>query len=323
MKWHNRKNTIITEPGNLNFWLNFWKSKEINKIFNENEDYYNLLKQASLVPWMFVDEKFNYERRHFSIWFGHTFLRRKYDNPIIEDLYYLHDLLHGVNFHNAVNRKDIDDLTNVDVNSVNLTAAFYKMSVYEKWVKLMRSNEIGVSLETEFLIYCRFPWLREKTFNEKIWFDKFKNDNFFELKRKSDCFIDVFYYHQNDEIQVASEKELRSLIPEDGYVPFKNEVFSFDELWNVRRLVSLMPNQNCFIEKTIASYENGSKKFYNCWETESFFLLVEKYRKNFRTFVEMKNFDAAEKLRIDFFDETCDNNGVPFGKVAEQIILSI
>src|SRR5690349_18490761 len=88
------------------------------------------------------------ERAHFSPWWN-VLGRRSYDNPAIHDLFYLHEIAHMA------------------------------MLVYEDamswgaWAAKMADNEMLASLESETLVYLAMPSLREKSFTQQIWADRF------------------------------------------------------------------------------------------------------------------------------------------------------
>ena len=93
----------------------------------------------------YTDQKL--EHAHFYSWFNILILR-KYDNLIIQDLYYLHELKH---------------ITTLTYN--------HKQS-FENWKHKMIENELEAALLSEVLVYNLIPDLRSLSFNYKIWYDE-------------------------------------------------------------------------------------------------------------------------------------------------------
>lgn len=96
--WHTFDSTTLIVPGQRDFWDNFWKSSFFQKLMTTHPDFKRLQQQAERLPWLFVDSRADYDRRHFSAWFANTFIRREYDNPVHQDLFHFHDLLHALTF---------------------------------------------------------------------------------------------------------------------------------------------------------------------------------------------------------------------------------
>ena len=88
------------------------------------------------------------ERAHFSPWWN-VLGRRTYENPAIHDLFYLHETAH-------------------------MAMLVYEESLsWEAWAAKMADNEMLASLESETLVYLAMPSLREKSFTQEIWADRF------------------------------------------------------------------------------------------------------------------------------------------------------
>jgi hypothetical protein len=88
------------------------------------------------------------EYPHFATWFGATYLR-SYDDPAVSDLYYLHEIVHAVS-----NR-------------------YEKEPLFTAWYRKMNGVEMTASLETEGYVYLEVPGLREITFKDEIWADRY------------------------------------------------------------------------------------------------------------------------------------------------------
>jgi hypothetical protein len=88
------------------------------------------------------------ETPHFGTFFGLTYLRQ-YDEPAVSDLYYLHEIVHA-------------SLLHYDPNML-----------FTSWYRKMNSIEFSASLETEGYVYLRVPGLREISFRDEIWADRY------------------------------------------------------------------------------------------------------------------------------------------------------
>ena len=88
------------------------------------------------------------ERPHFSPWWN-VIGCRHYENPAIHDLFYLHEISH-------------------------MAMLVYEESMsWQAWAAKMADNEMLASLESETLVYVALPSLREKSFSQEIWADRF------------------------------------------------------------------------------------------------------------------------------------------------------
>lgn len=88
------------------------------------------------------------EHPHFATWFGMTY-RRNYSDPTISDLYYLHEIIHAC------------------------LLAYQPDIRFTAWYRKMTGIELSASLETECYIYLHTPGLREISFPDEIWADRY------------------------------------------------------------------------------------------------------------------------------------------------------
>lgn len=93
------------------------------------------------------------ERAHFSTWWNVIMLRDDYTNPIIHDLYYLHEMTHAA--------------------SMPYFPECGKEAFWEK----MERNELEASVMSEIAVYLHMPELRSKSFDHPIYADRFLADN--------------------------------------------------------------------------------------------------------------------------------------------------
>jgi len=91
------------------------------------------------------------EYPHFGTWFGMTYLRT-YPDPVISDLYYLHELVHATLLHYS--RAPNEPL-------------------FTAWYRKMNGIELSASLETECYVYLSIDGLRDVSFRDEIWADRY------------------------------------------------------------------------------------------------------------------------------------------------------
>ncbi len=123
-----------------------WKTKE----FQESKEIQALTVQvAKRMPSFYTMDSPYLEHAHFTTWFG-FFALRDYANPYVNDLYWLHEFTHFVNFDYGGGVTD----------------------TFHKWYRRMLENEFNSSFQSEALIYFQMPGLRKETFPFEIWVDR-------------------------------------------------------------------------------------------------------------------------------------------------------
>lgn len=93
------------------------------------------------------------EAPHFSPWWGGIQLRT-YDNKLVQDLYYLHEITHTATMPYSPGA----------VNGLADPVTFKNK---------IRDNEHAASTLSEMTIYCEFPQLRKNSFQHEIFVDRF------------------------------------------------------------------------------------------------------------------------------------------------------
>jgi hypothetical protein len=93
------------------------------------------------------------EAPHFSPWWGGVQLRT-YDNALVQDLYYLHEICHAATMPNGP-----------DISHACTDPITFKNKI--------RDNEHEASTLSEMTIYCEFPQLRAMSFQHEIFVDRF------------------------------------------------------------------------------------------------------------------------------------------------------
>lgn len=135
-------------------------------------------------------------RFYFSSWLMNSVMRRAYDNPLIQDLYVLHEALHAAS---------LDDYFAHATSPADA----------------LRANEIQVSLETECWVYLREPQWIGKTF-PNLWVTQP------HIQQRLRCAA------HNSAIKTAQEQALWGLSQRAPWPISTSEVSSKD-LWWVRR----------------------------------------------------------------------------------------
>ena len=93
------------------------------------------------------------EAPHFSPWWGGIQLRT-YDNKLVQDLYYLHEICHAATMPYGP-----------DAQHACTDPVTFKNKI--------RDNEHTASTLSEMTIYCEFPQLRSMSFQHEIFVDRF------------------------------------------------------------------------------------------------------------------------------------------------------
>lgn len=140
---------LSTSGGIKSFVNGLWKTP----IFRESKyvaDWVERFCQRN--GWVFAEmSEPQLEYAHFGTWFGLTYLRH-YDNPVVSDLYYMHEMVHAV------------------------LAKYDSSDSFTAWFRRVNTTEFNASLETESYIYLEIPHLRDVSFSDQIWADRFLGD---------------------------------------------------------------------------------------------------------------------------------------------------
>lgn len=294
--WHERPGTQLVQPQDSAFWEGLWKTQAFRDVLNDPmTGYKHLLGTARHRPWWFVDAQMPYERYHFSIWLGDVFLRREYDNPVITDMYYWHDLVHALTFRRI-------DPSRVDEQG---------------WRLAMRANEIAVSIETEMLIYLRAPHLRAHSFTDRIWIDDLTDP----LPSGLESRLTDYRQRLADEPEFAfQEAQLREALP--SHWPLFHPMSALQQgrpfrwFWDLRRAVTINPDPDNAVEVALHRYEQQAMPFYKKWSGH--WDEVELDRARFAMLCEQGNWEQAVMERHQRWEERADENGVPYGMLAPR-----
>ena len=129
----------------VDYLRSLWRTE----LFRRSDYVEGWVQRAARHPAVFADMSDpQLEHPHFGTWFGLTY-RRSYADDTISDLYYLHEVVH----------------------SCLLT---YEPGLrFTAWYRKMTTIELGASLETECHVYLAIPGLREISFPDEIWADRY------------------------------------------------------------------------------------------------------------------------------------------------------
>jgi hypothetical protein len=138
--------TPLETPGAVKDYVHaLWRTP----LFRESAYVAGWVDKLACHPTVFAEmSDVELEYPHFGTWFGMTY-RRTYDDPAVSDLYYLHEIVHAALLHYA------------------------PAPLFTAWYRKMNSIELSASLETECNVYLEVPGLREISFKDEIWADRY------------------------------------------------------------------------------------------------------------------------------------------------------
>lgn len=147
------------------FVRNLWKSDAFRDSHINGGIIADIAKRFAYLPRIFAHTSNDYlERPHFSTWWN-VIMLREYDNPIINDLYYLHEMTH------AASMPYVEEIG---------SAAFRET---------MQRNELEASVLSEIAIYFDLPELRKCSFQHEIYADRFLHNprmqNLYKVNRET------------------------------------------------------------------------------------------------------------------------------------------
>lgn len=156
-----------------NFLDNLWKTPEFKEYRKRMGSWLQNIEQDFIKHPRFIAEYTNaeLEHAHFYSWFNILILR-EYKNPIIQDLYYLHELYH-------------------------MTQMPYKVSGFDEWYKKMVDNETLAAMFSEVLIYNEIN-IRNQSFPFPIWYDQLSPEDFKDLGKLQDKRMEAMTNPKNE-----------------------------------------------------------------------------------------------------------------------------
>ena len=126
-----------------------WRTPHFQQSHADGGFIFEIIDQFARLPRLFCDETDDaLERAHFSSWWG-VLMNRTYDNPVIEDLYRLHEIFHAA------------------------TMPYFPGIGFDAFHRKMEDNELKASVCSEIRVYFEIPGLREASFPHPIYADRF------------------------------------------------------------------------------------------------------------------------------------------------------
>jgi len=250
----------------FNYIGNLWRSDSFKESHHNPDGYiHQIIKEFSKTPRIFFDmHEETMEMVHFSSWFHAIQHRYYYTNDILHDLYYHHEFFHLISMTYRNDYSFID------------------------WKKKMDSNEFWASLESEVLIYFYMPELRNLSFKNEIWVDRFLNDKYYaDLKGK--------YYHYSNDLSNKLKARIAFFRDECQFNPR-------DE-----------------IEKQISDYTISSNEWANIWCEDNAWMNVESEMTLYLNLLQ-KNPEEAIKHHLYWLKDLQEKDpyNVAFGKQARN-----
>ena len=136
------------------FVYNLLETEVLRKSYDEGGLVYDIIDRFARLPRFFYKPTdLDVEAPHFSPWWGGVMLR-EYDNKVIQDLYYLHEIEHAGTMPYGP-----------DINHPLTDPTTFKNKI--------RDNEHEASVLSEMTIYCEFPELRALSFPHAVFVDRF------------------------------------------------------------------------------------------------------------------------------------------------------
>jgi hypothetical protein len=168
-----------------------WSDSPIARSHRDGGLVFRIVDRFAQLPRLFYDASDRtVEWTHFSAWWG-AILRCNYDNPVIRDLRYLHEMYHGATMPHVAGLS---------------TAAMAQRNF---------QNEREASTMTEVAIYLELPELRELSFPHPIFADRFVFP-LGDLTRPDPVLIDRWRNERGRLFQELMYQRLRPILAEEG-----------------------------------------------------------------------------------------------------------
>lgn len=142
--------SLTTRKEVHDFVRSLFKSDSFQESYDSKGFIYEQVDRFAYMPRFFAETSNDeLERAHFSTWWN-VIILREYDNPYIQDLYYLHEMAHAATMpytEQAPGRAAFDEK--------------------------MQRNELEASVLSEIAVYFELPELRKRSFDHAIYADQF------------------------------------------------------------------------------------------------------------------------------------------------------
>jgi hypothetical protein len=140
------------------FVAGLWKTDAFRDAQRNGGFVQDIVNQFAALPRLFCESTNDrLERAHQATWWGAMMLRNDYENPVIADLYLLHELYHG--------------------STMPYIPGMGQIAFDEKMVR----NELEASVLSEIQVYFEMPELRASSFAHPIYADRYLNDPYMRI----------------------------------------------------------------------------------------------------------------------------------------------
>lgn len=267
----------------IDFVNNLWKTEDFKNYAKKDGSFLNLLAiKLSDYPIFFYDMSDPYlERNHLTALFRHI-AYREYNNPYINDLYYLHELSHiaTLNYDNSTS--------------------------FHKWKEKISENELIASLISEAFIYFYIPTIREKTFNP-LWADQFFKMELDKYHYDTSLHIPIHFKCDEKWLNNFKNNSIDLFSLSDQSYPFL-----FSIIINERRKLRTLQHSSSPAKSTIIKYNKIREKWLDTWEEH--YLNLENMMVSFQTISK-----SDDELSINFLQKELkkysNENYTPFYQV--------
>jgi len=142
---------LLTDATSIHSFVHdLWQTDNFKNSHEGGGFIHGLIEQFAILPRLFCESTNDrLERAHFSTWWNAMMIRADYTNPVIHDLYWLHEIYHAAH--------------------MPYIPGIAKDAFNEK----MQRNELEASVCSEIQVYFEMPGLREKSFDFPIYADRY------------------------------------------------------------------------------------------------------------------------------------------------------
>jgi hypothetical protein len=254
---HVRNLRALVTPADIHaFFGELWRTTEFRESHERRGYVFGWIERLAEYPRLIGElTEPRIERPHFSPWWN-VIGRRDYENPAIHDLFHLHEISH-------------------------MAMLVYEETMsWEAWAAKMADNEMLASLESETLVYIAIPTLRDKSFAQEIWADRFLAEG-------------------------TQGGGMR-----DAAVRAAHRSFMLMERYRARRV----PGDD--LEQRIATFQAENEAWARIWRPN--YKQVESAMRRFREQSPVDRQGAIERLQEWHDTLAAAGHGVPFRSEAEQ-----
>jgi hypothetical protein len=222
------------------FVMRLWKTDMFRESHRAGGFIFRAVERFAWLPRVFAEMSNDHlERAHFSSWWGVTMLREDYTNPVIHDLYLLHEFYHAAHMPYIPN--------------------IGKAAFDDK----MQRNELEASVLSEIAVYFEMPGLREVSFDHDIYADRFLNDPVMNVlwKTNKDVAVETIRSMRRD-VMVSKPEHLMDLT-ESWIRRFAEQNAIYSITWSDRYLE--VERRMADLQTQAAADRNDALKYHVDW----------------------------------------------------------